>query len=152
MGKKLILSEEEKQRIKGLYADIISEQSEMMGKNDGQEAVDEIMRIQGINDDSFWFYPKGEDDGYQVQFTGEIANGQGDSLGKPTLELYATLNPFSDRNETKGTVEFVCSKSGGFAQAALNFGELGAIVGSNNFGEPKSPEYIVYNKFCKNVQ
>ena len=152
MGKKLILSEEEKQRIKGLYADIISEQSEMMGKNDGQEAVDEIMRIQGINDDSFWFYPKGEDDGYQVQFTGEIANGQGDSLGKPTLELYATLNPFSDRNETKGTVEFVCSKSGGFAQAALNFGELGAIVGSNDFGEPKSPEYIVHNKFCKKVQ
>lgn len=151
MGKKLILSEEEKQRIKGLYSDIISEQSEMMGKKDGQEAVDEIMRIQGMNDDSFWFYGKGEDDGHQVKFTGEVAE-QGDMLGKSTLKLFATLNPFSNKNATKGTVEFVCSKSGGFAQAALNFGELGTIVSSNNFGEPKSPEHIVYDKFCKKIQ
>ncbi len=145
MGKKLILSEEEKQRIKGLYSDIISEQYEMMGKNDGQEAaVDEIM---GTNGGSFWFYVKGEEDGHQVNFTGEVAE-QGDRLGKPTLKLFATLNPSSNKNRTKGTVEFVCLE--GNTQASLNFGEFNPIVSSDNFGDDaKSPEKIVYNNFCK---
>lgn len=152
MGKRLILSEEEKQRIKGLYVDIISEQSEMKGEGptsirNAEDTAEKILDSQNkYNDGSFWFYEKGDDVGLQVQFTGEVAE-EGDRLGKPTLKLSAKLNPYSKLDLEYGTVEFVCLE--GNTQASLIFGELNPIVTSNNYGEPGTPEYIVYENFCK---
>jgi len=157
MGKRLILSEEEKQRIKGLYVDIISEQSEMKGEgapstssSPAESTAEMIVDSQNKNNDgSFWFYIKGEEQGHEVKFTGEV-EGEGDSLGKPTLSLAAKKDPFTKPIE--GTVEFVCVENGGYAQASLNFKEIGlnSIASSNNFGDNGSPEDIVYNNFCKN--
>jgi len=155
MGKRLILSEEEKQRIKGLYVDIISEQSEMKGEgapstssSPAESTAEMIVDSQNKNNDgSFWFYIKGEEQGHEVKFTGEV-EGEGDSLGKPTLSLAAKKDPFTKPIE--GTVEFVCVENGGYAQASLKFRSMNSIVASNNFGDNGSPEDIVYNNFCKN--
>ena len=157
MGKRLILSEEEKQRIKGLYVDIISEQSEMKGEgplgtslSPTKNTVDMILDSQNrYNDGSFWFYIKGEEQGHEVKFTGEV-EGEGDSLGKPTLSLVAVNDPNSVTKPIEGTVEFVCVENGGYAQASLNFESMNSIASSNNFGDNGSPEDIVYNNFCKN--
>lgn len=162
MGKRLILSEEEKQRIKGLYVDIISEQSEMKGEGPlgtssslAKSTADMIVDSQNkYNDGSFWFYIKGEEQGHEVEFTGEV-EGEGDSLGKPTLSLVAVKDQSSmtTKKTIKGTVDFVCVNNGEYAQASLNFGsDLNSVVASNNFDEPGSPEYIVYNNFCKKIK
>ena len=159
MGKRLILSEEEKQRIKGLYVDIISEQSEMKGEgplrsslSPTKNTVDMILDSQNkYNDGSFWFYIKGEgeEQGHEVEFTGEV-KGERETLGKPTLRLGAVKDPKLMTEPIEGAVEFVCLEND--AQASLNFKEIGlnSIASSNNFGDNGSPEDIVYNNFCKN--